>query len=391
MIQVRLDGAEVPIPRDVFKLLLDNSVAGTYSAYKKALQTGRIHYADLLILSEKGDIPSSLFFAPFGLVQEQVRKKTEKLLSGISRDTFSIGSRAHVELQDIELIVKDLIRKQQLVRKHDLSLKRNTIVGALVKLGTTPDEDATKLMSMLGITNEAIRVCRTKEIALNFLIERLEANQILVSRSVPNYMPQLLRGEKFSGLTIRDTKVPYIFLAGGDHKDNQEPVGRMIFTLVLMSVLVARRIFAPMTWEGGNTRTEPGREYDIAGAMLMPAKKFKEMGPTTLGDLKAVSDDFKVTSSAATVRAMRLGIINGETATRYLEELREEFQSLPKAGPRNKIKPENGVIKYNGRELTRRMLQALDNQSISQGEFCRSVCLNRLKPVQIGDLRKAIK
>src|SRR5690625_7905869 len=69
-------------------------------------------------------------------------------------------------------------------------------------------------------------------------------------------------------MTIRDNKVPYIFLAGGDHGDDQEPVGRTIFTLALMTVLVARRIFAPMTWDGGSAETDPGREYDIAGVML---------------------------------------------------------------------------------------------------------------------------
>jgi hypothetical protein len=36
------------------------------------------------------------------------------------------------------------------------------------------------------------------------------------------------------------------------------------------------------------------------------------------------------------------------------------------------------------------MLHALDNQSISPGEFCRAVCLNHLKPSQIDDLRRAL-
>ncbi len=47
-------------------------------------------------------------------------------------------------------------------------------------------------------------------------------------------------------MTVRDAKVPYIFLAGGDHGDFQEPPGRQLFTLVLMTVLVARGIFAPV-------------------------------------------------------------------------------------------------------------------------------------------------
>lgn len=389
-IDVLLDGAAVPIDEAVFRTLLDNSVAGTYAGYEKALRSRSINFSDLVYLAEKGDIPYSLFFAPIALVKEQVRKKTEKLLAGLSKDTFSIGARANVELRDVELIVKDLIRKQQLVRTHDKSLKRNSIVGVLRDGRSSIDADAALLMSAIGLSHDVVRACKTKEKALDLLIERLEANQVLVSRSVQHHMPQRLTHVSFSGMTIRDNKVPFIFLAGGDHGDDQEPVGRTIFTLTLMTVLIARRIFAPMTWDGGSAQTDPGREYDIAGAMLMPADRFRAIGPTSLDEMKNASEDFKVTASAVAVRAMRLGMISGETASNYLGQLREEFRKRSKGGPRNKILPENAVRKYNGREFTRRMLDALDSESISTGEFCRSVCLNHLKPSRIDDLRRAV-
>lgn len=389
-IEVVLDGETVPVDEAVFRLLLDNSVAGTYKGYENALGSHRIKFSDLVSLAEKGDIPYSLFFAPFAVVQEQVKKKNEKLLAGLSKDTFSIGSRSKVELRDVELIVKDLIRKQHLVRKHDKSLQRNKIVGVLRDDGSSIEADAARLMSAIGLSHEAVRACKTKEKALDLMIHRLEANQVLVSRSVQHYMPQRLTHVKFSGMTIRDNKVPFIFLAGGDHGDDQEPAGRTIFTLALMTVLVARRIFAPMTWDGGSAQTDPGREYDIAGAMLMPCDRFMAIGPTSLDDMRIASDEFKVTASAVTVRAMRLGMINAKTTSDYLAQLREEFRSRPKGGPRSPIHPENAVRKYNGRELSRRMLHALDSQSISPGEFCRAVCLNHLKPSQINDLRRAL-
>lgn len=389
-IDVLLDGETVPIDEAVFRTLLDNSVAGTYKGYENALDSHRIKFSDLVWLAEKGDIPYSLFFAPFAVVQEQVKKKNEKLLAGLSKDTFSIGSRSKVELRDVELIVKDLIRKQHLLRKHDKSLQRNKIVGVLRDDGASVEADAARLMSAIGLSHEAVRACKTKEKALDLMIDSLEANQVLVSRSVQHYMPQRLTHVKFSGMTIRDNKVPFIFLAGGDHGDDQEPAGRTIFTLVLMTVLVARRIFAPMTWDGGSAQTDPGREYDIAGAMLMPCDRFKVIGPMSLDDMRIASDEFKVTASAVTVRAMRLGMINAETASNYLAQLREEFRSRPKGGARSPIHPENAVRKYNGRELSRRMLHALDSQSISPGEFCRAVCLNHLKPSQINDLRRAL-
>lgn len=158
-----LSSSTIPIEDAVFTTLLDNSVAGTYKGYERALQTGKLKFSDLVDLARKGDIPYALFFAPIALVREQVEKKTTKLLAGVSRDTFSIGSRAKVELRDVELIVKDLIRKQQLLRKHDLSLLPNTIVGLLRDDAASADTDAAALMSALGLSHEHLRACRSKE------------------------------------------------------------------------------------------------------------------------------------------------------------------------------------------------------------------------------------
>ncbi|MBV0896099.1 hypothetical protein [Microbacterium sp. NC79] len=120
--------------------------------------------------------------------------------------------------------MKDLIRKQQLVRKHDDSLGQNKIIGLLRDDSASIDADAAKLMAALDLSHDRMSACRTKQKALDHMIERLEANQTLVSRNVQNSMPQRLSHVKFSGMTIRDNKVPYIFLTGGDHGDDQEPV-----------------------------------------------------------------------------------------------------------------------------------------------------------------------
>ena len=389
-IDVLISGAVVPIEKSVFTALLDNSVAGTYVEYERALESGSIKFRRLMFLCEKGDIPIPLFFAPLEMVEAQVAAKTQKLLAGISKHTFSIGSRAKVELRDVELIVKDLIRKQELLRKHDSTLTRNKITGVISKAGASPEADAEKLMSALTLSHDEITRCRKKGDALELLIGRLEANQILVARSVQNYMPQRLSHVKFSGMTIRDSKVPFVFLAGGDHGDQQEPIGRTIFTLALMAVLIGRKIFAPMTWDGGAAENELGREYDIAGAMLMPSARLAAINPLSLDEMKSASDEFKVTPSAVVVRAMRMGLIGPDLASGFLNDLRKEFAQLPAGGPRNQILPENAVRKYGGRELSRRMLRALDSSSISPGEFCRAVCLDRLKPNQISDLRRVI-
>lgn len=52
-------------------------------------------------------------------------------MAGMSKEAFSINSRSQVRLSDVELIVKDLLRKQALLKRLDDTLVDNTIVGCL--------------------------------------------------------------------------------------------------------------------------------------------------------------------------------------------------------------------------------------------------------------------
>src|SRR5690625_5366697 len=70
-IEVLIGRDAVPIDDTVFTTLLDSSVAGTYRGYERALESGRIKYAELVELARKGEIPHSLFFAPLSLVQSE--------------------------------------------------------------------------------------------------------------------------------------------------------------------------------------------------------------------------------------------------------------------------------------------------------------------------------
>lgn len=389
-IDVLLNGTSTPIEERVFAALLDNSIASTYAAYEKAVKSSSIDFADLVRLARKGEVPYVLFFAPLLVVEAQIRTKTEKLLDGLTKETFSINSRDRVELRDIELIVKDLLRKQELLKQKDKMLTPNTIVGLLGKPGSSIEADAAKLMEALELSHGSIPSARTKEAALDLLIARLETRQVLVSRSVNNFMPQRITGVKFSGMTIKDAKVPYIFLSGGDHGDYQEPAGRMIFTLALMSVLVARKIFAPVSYDGSSTGSDVGREYDIVGEMLMPKQALHGTSFGSLTDVKASADAFKVTPSAMTVRAMRIGMLTPAAASVHLQELRREYTERKKP-PARQPKPVNAVRTYNGREFSRRMIDALDAGQISPGEFCRTVCLRHIRPHQINDFREALR
>ena len=389
-VTVMLNGAPVPIERDVFGALFKNSVVSSYAGVRNALEGKPLAFKEFLKLARQAEIPYPLFFAPKDVVDEQVRLKIEKLMAGFTKTSFSMHSRHRVDLCDVELIVKDLLRKQELLRKYDTSLVKNDVVGLLKRSRRPVVEDAGRLIDAVGFTRSEIRGAKTKEAALDLLIGRLEARQIFVSRSAQHHMPQEMPAHaKFSGMTIKDKKVPFIFLATGDEGEHLEPAGRKLFTLVLLTVLVARETFAPVNYDGHTKDETSPLEYQLTAEILMPAEQVRAM---SFPDLKAVQDAadlFKVTPSAVAMRARRLGRIDKDTFSGYMDALQAEYDNRAKqtlSSPR----PVNALKKYNGIECSRRMLGVLDSGHLNAAEFRRIMFYNKIPASHISEFREAV-
>jgi hypothetical protein len=389
-INVTLDRASVQIDEYVFHALFDASVVSTRAPYLDAVETNRIKFSALVDLARTAQIPYSLFFAPKEVVDRQLTRKTEVLLRGLSKQTFSLNSRNRVRLSDVELIIKDLLRKQELLKKLDDTLITNQVVGCLRQPGPTIAQDAQTLMAVLGFSTEDVKTARSKDAAFDLLIGRIENKQVLVSQSQRNYMPQQMpAGVRFSGLCVRDKKVPFVFLAGGDDDINTEPAGRRIFTLVLLAVLVARGRFAPVSYNAASRRVISNREYQITEEILMPADEVRDLLIRSLDDVRACADIFRVTPSAMVMRARRLGVLNRYEADECLTVLAEEYVARAKKVSRSPL-PVNALRKYNGVEFSRRMVRQLDAGRISPSEFRRVVFQNKMRTSQIIDFRSTL-
>jgi hypothetical protein len=371
-----LDRVPTPIDRGVFEALFEQSVVRRYAPVTKALDTGSISFKDLVKHARMAEIPYPLFFAPREVVDEQLRIKQERLLQGFSaKREFSMNSRHHVDLAQVELLVKNLQFKQDWMKK-DKTLDRNPIVGMLKKSKAPIAEDAAKLMAALDLDPMELRGTKKKGDALNLLIDRLEAKNILVAQSVQDLMPQQLpKGKIFSGMTVKDPKVPFIFIASGDEGEAFEPTGRRIFTLTLMAVLVARGRFATVTYNGHTTEETSNREYWLTSEFLMPEADFRRADLSDLDAIRAASDVFKVTPSAVVMRAQRLKLISRDEAETHLNDLKDAFDSIDKT-PRNRMLPMNALRKYNGQECSRRMLALYDAGTIKTSDFCRVMFSN---------------
>ena len=389
-ISISIGRGHIEIEREIFETLFQNSVVSQYADVRAALEGEPITLDKFLGLTRKAEIPYPLFFATKPVVYEQVRIKTQKLMKGFTKSSFSMHSRHAVEVRDVELIVKDLLRKQELLRANDLTLTNNKIVGMLRQHDGTVADQARHVREALGLSRTSFRDARSKSAAVELFISHLESNQVLVSRSAKNHMPQVIPNYvKFSGITIRDKKVPFIFLASGDEGEHLEASGRKLFTLALLTILIADGTFTPVNYDGHTKEESSPREYQLAAELLMPADEFVSLNFPNLEVVKAAADEYRVTPSAMAMRAFRLGRIPRVVFQEYMDALKTEYANRPKPRMSN-ARPENALAKYNGVECSKRMLAMLDAGSLNQTEFRRVVLLNRMPTSDIAIFRKAV-
>lgn len=109
--------ATTSIDRSTFVRLLDSSVMCDAAPYVNALRDSRIRFKELVDLARGADIPYVLFFAPPNVVDAQIERKLDILHEGVDDSEFRMSPRGSVRVTDVELIVKDIRRKQQLLKK----------------------------------------------------------------------------------------------------------------------------------------------------------------------------------------------------------------------------------------------------------------------------------
>jgi Zn-dependent peptidase ImmA (M78 family) len=286
--------------------------------------------------------------------------------------------------------VKDLMRKQELLRRYDPTLEPNPLVGLVKKSRRPVADDAARLLKALSLDLSDIRAAKTKEAAVDLVISRLEAKQVLVSRSAQHHMPQEIpRRAKFSGMTIKDKRVPFIFLASGNEGDNLEPAGRRLFTLVLLTVLIGQETFTPVNYDGHTKDEDSPRAQEVAAEILMPRAELRNMRFPDLDALKEAATKFKVTPSAVAMRARHLGCIERDEFVEFMDALEDEYNNRPKSVMQSPA-PVKALLKYNGTECSRRMLGILDAKLMNRNEFRRVMFFNKLAASQISDFQAAV-
>lgn len=381
---------QTAISRLSFIAIFEASVVATLSDYARTLESGTIRFTTLVDMARKAQIPYVLCFAPASVVAAQVKHNNKLLLAGVSKGMLSLNSRGRVRTGDIELIVKDIARKQGTLKRLDPDLPENRLIKCLKGSKRDVETDARFLVDTLGIDRNHLLTEVRKERAFDYLIDCLESRNVYVSQAVRGYMPQAIpKKARFSGICIKDNKLPFIFLNGADGNVASEPAGRRVFTLTLLLVCMARGKFMPVNLGEQSDDLIDNHEYELAEEILMPAASVRLLTADSLDDVRAHAGTYCVTPSAFTMRALRLKLIDRETSKEYMHTLRTEYRNR-ESTPVRQPKPVNALRKYNSAEYSRSLLKHLDAGRVQTGEVVRILFRRKFDASMINDFRQAL-
>lgn len=241
-----------------------------------ALASGEISKAALQQEARTLFIPWQMFL----LTRENLRRQLRKIESH-RKDKLRVAklsSRPGADGPTSNRLIDRYIRSQTfLVSSGDYA--RNTYAGMLK--GKSVLEAVDTIATYFEIDREHFWTRSTKESALEYLVRQIEHHQINValgsseSRLVPSSKNHRLLYRNISGFCLRDVHVPFIFV-NMNLSDDEEPVGRRIYTLVYLVVLVGLNVFTvTRDWRPGRTPSGSQRPYwrlahDIASEFLLP-------------------------------------------------------------------------------------------------------------------------
>ena len=372
---IKIKTDRIKIDRRVFLALFDITPIKQYIAYQKAISANEITLTDLRFLAEKADVPYPFFFAPKNIVDAQIKDKNKNLFEKLPTKTeMQLGFRGGMKLADVELIVKDIGRKQEFLKNRiHTSATDNPFIGLIAKKAKMYAANsvlAEEIRDYLEIDLAEIRKL-PKAGVLDYLCRKAGEKKIYVSFSSHNYMPQNIdESIGLSGLCVKDKKFPYIFIntRDGDAKPKiLETTGRQIFTLISMLVHVAMNKFFLSTKTGHLKDKSSKQIFSIVGEILIPESDVLGLKINSLDDLKDNARLFKVTPSMLLSRLQELKLIKKPMADNFRFKLSKEIASIKPGIPHSPF-PINGYTKYNGERFSRDTVQAHNAGKISQLE-----------------------
>lgn len=384
-LSIKIKNESFKIDKTIFIDLLDTPVVKNLSEYVNVTTTNKTTIKQLKFFAEKACIPYPLFFAPRNVVDRQIKNNESNLMGKLpTKLDIKIGSRGTIVTQDIELIVKDIARKQEFLKRRVLKLENdNYYIGSIAKMiesGSSFVEIADFVRDYFEINLSEMRKF-SKADALSYLVKKIELKNVFVSKSSHNFMPQNIDPNAgVSGVCIKDKKFPFIFINTRDGDENPlilESDGRKMFTLVSMLICIGLNKFILSMGIPSRKDTDLKRVYTIVSEVLLPSSELGNIIINNIDELKKYSQQFKVTPSMLLVKIRELGLIPKADADLYSETLAKEIKkkSSSRGYPPT---PVTGYAKYNGERFSQEVVRSQRAGDITSDDL-RGVLFRRGK------------
>jgi hypothetical protein len=285
--------------------------------FEAAFADGKIEYSDLQEESEKILIPWQMFFltpsnldAQIAHIEKERGHKVSAKLMAKRRGTGDVTSKR---------IIDRLIRQQNFLTSTS-TFSANSFCGSLK--GVRTEQAAEKILSIFGINRNAVWGYRTKGVALEYFIRRIESGNINVSRGVLsnkllptwNVVPSDIY-RNTSGFAIKDDFVPFVFLPSELNPDEIE--SRQIYTLIYLVTVIGLDQYdyfldkdfkaKMMSAQGVSARI-----HAITTEILMPSAEFDKLRREKISIVlrDELARKFKVSPLALVVTLRMRGIIS---------------------------------------------------------------------------------
>lgn len=364
------------LDRDVFETLFDHTVARRKAKFINALIDNSIQYDHFIDLSRTAEVPYPLFFLSMPDVNRVILEYEKIVYFGVSKKEMSIASRGEIKLADISLVLKDITRKQNFIKKYITD--ENELPRMFKRKKGTVVEQAETLRTLLGYDLEAVEHM-SKEKSYELLSKGLAGKNVFISLYAHNYTPQTIERElQFSGIAINDKKCPFLFIKAGDNNSRIELWGRRLFTAALLLSCLCCGDCGPLTMDGKSGDLVDDEHYLFAEEFLMPQKVFIKESLMSLHDANTIAGKYSVSNSAVIMRAFRLEMIDESTKDKHLSTLRADWDALTsKKGGGQQLGLEKAINRYNNPAVVRLIIEQYHNKSISVQDAKNLLCYKK--------------
>lgn len=286
--------------------------------FEEAFSKGLISYKKLLDECNAMLIPWQLFFLSPLNFKKQLQNIENNRKSKFRKSFFT--KRESAGKVTSKRIIDRLIRLQDyIINNHGDKLSKHTFCVSMKD--KTVNECVEVFINAFDININEFRAKSRFDLALEYLIEKIEKKNINVSRGVlkggvlPEFKGTGTVYKNTSGFVVKDEYIPFIFLP--DDLNPYEAFGRRIYTLTYLIVCIGLDeydFYLESNFKASVLRTKgaEAKRHRITTAILLPEVETEKLQNTNITEteIENLSRTYKITPTAVVVILKRRGIID---------------------------------------------------------------------------------